>query len=330
MDARVPYRPLLPDFWSVYAVGESDVELRSPGRSVRLSGSGVGVLLPDLLPVLDGEHTVDEICAELAGCSAEVIERLVAQLSAGGLLVAGCLLVAGARPGLPQAPGSEVTEFLRALAPPGDSGHLSARLESASVCLWGDDRISRSIEGLLLDCQVNTQRIPRNGEQPAAEAAADLIGNSSLLVGCGTNLRDASLLQLNAFSLATGTPWLPIISDAAEITLGPLIVPGRSPCLVCLRVRAEALAPGPVRLLRVGSRPMLPAAVQAAAGVAVVEVLKSLLGADRPAIEERLIRIHLRTLAWTRADVLRLPRCPACASVRPGRRQVSVPCSVQL
>lgn len=324
MDAPGPYRPLLPDFWSVYAVGESDVELRSPGRSVRLSGSGVGSLLPDLLPVLDGEHTVDEICAALAGCSAEVVERLVAQLAAGGLLVAGGHL------GQPQAAGSGVIEFLQALACPGDVGHLSARLEGAAVCLWGDDRISRSIEGLLLDCQVSTHRLPCNGEQPATEAAADLVSRASLLVGCGASLRDASLLQLNALSLATGTPWLPIISDAAEITLGPLIVPGRSACLVCLRVRAEALAPGPVRLIRVGSRPMLPAAVQVAAGVAVVEVLKALLGADRPTLEDKLIRIHLRTLAWTRADVLRLPRCPACASVRPGRRQVSVPCSVQL
>ncbi len=324
MDAPEPYRPLLPDFWSVYAVGECDVELRSPGRSVRLSGSGVGSLLPDLLPVLDGEHTVSEMCAALTGCSAEVVERLVAQLAAGGLLVAGGHLEQ------PQEAGSEVVEFLRALACPGDVGHLIARLEGAAVCLWGDDRISRSIERLLQDCQVRVLGLPCNGGQPATEAAADQLGRASLLVGCGASLRDASLMQLNALSLATGTPWLPVISDAAEITLGPLIVPGRSACLVCLRVRAEALAPGPLRLIRVGSRPMLPAAVQVAAGIVAVEVLKALLGADRPTLEDRLIRIHLRTLAWTRADVLRLPRCPACASVRPLRRQVSVPCTVQL
>lgn len=324
MDATVPFRPLLPDFWSVYTVGEGDVELRSPGRSVRLSGSGVGSLLPDMLPILDGEHTVDEICAALAGCSGEAVERLVAQLAAGGLLVSG------ARAGLPQARGREVTEFLQALVPLGDAGSLCARLESATVCLWGDDRISRSIEGLLLDCQVSTQRLPSDWVQPATGAAADLVVGVSLVIGCGTNLRDAALQRLNALSLATGTPWLPVISDAAEATLGPLIVPGRTPCLVCLRVRTEALAPGTVRLLRVGSRPILPAAVQVVAGVAVAEALKALLGADRPAIEDVLIKIHLRTLAWTRADVLRLPRCPACASVRPGRRQVSVPCSVQL
>lgn len=325
MDAPGPHRPLLPDFWSVYAVGENDVELRSLGRSVRLSGLGVGSLLPDLLPALDGEHTLDEICAEIAGCSAEVVERLVAQLAAGGMLVAG------GRPGQSQASGSEFFESLQALACPGDVGYLTSRLEGAAVCLWGDDRISRAIEWMLLDCRVATQRLPCDGDRPAAtEAASDLVGCASLLVGCGASLRDVSLLRLNALSLATGTPWLPVISDAAELTLGPLIVPGRSACLVCLRVRAEALAPGPVRLIRVGSRPMLPAAVQVSAGVAVVEVLKALLGADMPTLEDKLIRIHLRTLAWTRADVLRLPRCPACASVRPGRRQVSVPCSVQL
>lgn len=282
------------------------------------------MLLPDLLPVLDGEHTVDEICAELAGCSAEAVGRLIAQLAAGGLLVAG------GRWGLPQSADSEFVGFLQALVPPGDAGHLSARLEGAAVCLWGDDRISRSIEELLLGCQISTQRLPCNGGQPATEAAAEMVGRASLLVGCGASLREASLLQMNALSLTTGTPWLPVINDAAELMLGPLIVPGRSACLVCLRVRAEALAPGPVRLIRVGSRPMLPAVVQVVAGVAVVEVLKALLGADRPTLEDRLIRIHLRTLVWTRADVLRLPRCPACASVRPGRRQVSVPCSVQL
>lgn len=324
MDSREADRPLLPDFWSVYAVGEGDTELRSMGRSVRISGSGGGPLLHDLLPLLDGERTVSEICQTLVGCSSEDVENLIAQLGAAGLLVGGeCSQQ-------PLGNGSEVAEFLRALVPQKDADTMAARLEGSVVYLCGDDRVSQSIERMLLDCQVRVLALPSTGGLLAAEIAADRLCHAALLVGCGTSLRDALLLRLNALSLATGTPWLPVISDAAEITIGPLVMPGRSACLVCLRIRAEALGPGPIRLIREGSRPMLLPAVQVAAGIAAVEVFKALLGVDRPALEDRLIKVHMRTMAWTRFDVLRLPRCPSCASVRPRRKGVSVPCTVQL
>ncbi len=324
MDTPGDVKPFLPDFWSVYTVGEDDVEMRSPGRSVRLSGSRLGALLPGLLPVLDGRHTTGEICEAAPDRAPEEIECLIARLVAGGLLSER------GRPVELEDDGSGIAGFLRSLASPSDEDRLRARVEGATVCLWGSDRMSAAVLQMLRGCGVRVVAFPRNGRDGLQEEATGVCDEADLLVGCGAGMRDASLERLNAISLATGTPWLPVASDASEITLGPLVVPGRSACLVCLRVRAEALSSGPMRLIRVGSRPVLPAVVAVASGIAAVEALKALLGVDRPALEDAVIRLHVRTLSWTRADVLRLPRCPACASARPFRREAPVQCTPRL
>lgn len=330
MDTPGPTRPLLPGFWSVYAVGEDEVELRSIGRSVRLSGARVAALLPSLLPVLDGDHTVSEICARVAEHPPEVVECLITQMSAHGLLVAdGCAdSVSG---GLASKTGEtgETGEYLRALVGPDGLPVARRRLAQATVYLWGMDSVSTRFREALRSCGVAASALAGRADELYGDPCADRFGRATLVVGCGTHLRDEALARINALSLATGTPWLPVVCEAAEVVLGPLVVPGRSACLVCVRVRAEALAAGPVRQLRAGSHPLLPAAAQVAAGSLAAEVLRILLGTDRPMLDGRLVRIHLRTLSWTQADVLRLPRCGACASVRPGRKVGEPACTAR-
>jgi bacteriocin biosynthesis cyclodehydratase domain-containing protein len=60
---------------------------------------------------------------------------------------------------------------------------------------------------------------------------------------------------------------------------------------------------------------MLPGTDHLVAGVAAAEAVKFLIGIDRGALVDAIVRIHLRTLEWDRVDVLTVPRCPACSGV---------------
>lgn len=82
--------------------------------------------------------------------------------------------------------------------------------------------------------------------------------------------------------MAADRPHLPVITDERGITVGPLVVPGRGPCLMCLGIeRTDADPDWPLVALQCnGARaPHAPAAVSAiAAGVACDAVVRFLRG----------------------------------------------------
>jgi len=138
-----------------------------------------------------------------------------------------------------------------------------------------------------------------------------------------------------------GVPWLPVVLDHPHVRVGPLVVPGRSPCYGCFRGRlaqhgkvpdmdralhdhyAENPAAGPTGFLPAhvtfatgaarAALAALPGGVSAAAGVARwVDVVSAQSG------ETRVVRIHgcprcgrlrderLRSSAWLADDLGRL------------------------
>lgn len=317
--------PQLRPYWSAYAFGPDDVELKSIGRSVRLSGAGAGALLPLLIPLADGTRTVDEMCALLGVRPGGAPERYISQLLGLGLLVDG---VAGGRCPVcgPSRASLIACTFLEALVGLDRLHTAHDRLARSRVTLWGSDCVASRIAALLGECEVDVQ--VRSWPGPSAEEAAiDLseedsaaLRESSLAVGVGVCARDRRLEVLNAACLAEGTPWLPVCSDAVESTVGPLVLPGRSACLLCLRGRLEALAAGPATLLRSGCRPLLAPLIGVVSGLAAYAAYRFLLDIDGESLVDQLARVKHRSLDLQRSDILRLPGCPACASARPPGR----------
>ena len=301
-------RPVLPPYWSVYAVGSDEIELRSVGRSVRLSGPG-GDALADVLDVVDGGRPVNETSAPRPSHDAAKVDRLITQLAAHGLVVnddtvARCT----------ERPGSRLEEFLQAVGGSHNLGAMRERLAHARLAVCGSDEISCAIVDSLSACQIDVA--PMCLSPASTDDEIERLGGATLVIGTGTDLRDQGLDQLNAASLALGVPWLPVIADAVELSVGPLVLPGISACLACLRIRSEALMPAAARLVRIGSRPLLPAMVAVTAGLVAVEALRFVLAWDHSSLVDRLIRMRFRTMEWTTTDVLRLPHCPVCGAGR--------------
>lgn len=299
------WRPTLPCYWSVYAVGEDEVELRSLGRRLRLSGVE-GSLLQALCVLLDGQHAVDEIARNLGQHSRDELDRVLARLVDHGLVLDHRVehqLAITADP--------DLDEFLRAAVGPNRAQAAGARLAGARLFVWGSDPLAGAVVRLLEASPVEVFTL---GGPEMVSAVEDLVraSEAGLIVGFGAGLQDPGMERLNAASLAFGVPWMPVLRDAADLTIGPLVLPRRSACLACFQTRSDALRPGPPRLLRAGGRPLLPAMVWAAAGTVAVEILKHFLGWAGPSLVNRVVHLRLQSMDWTAGDVLRLPRCRAC------------------
>jgi molybdopterin/thiamine biosynthesis adenylyltransferase len=122
---------------------------------------------------------------------------------------------------------------------------------------------------------------------------------------------------VNRACLATGTAFLTAGQFPPKIRIGPLVVPGRTPCLECAEAAARLRHPLYDELADHRARGSTPdAAMAPTAGVAgallASEALHHLLGLDAASAAGAAI-VDLRTLQIERAPVAREPGCPACA-----------------
>lgn len=299
-EAESERRPLLSPWWRV--VEDCDRLLfEYAGHVVELSGRAVQALLPALVPLLDGAHTLREI-VEILGEAAEApIAKAVALLDDHGLLVEG--------------PATESNAAARYVASVCSStpAAASAALASSRVAIFGSAPAAAQVSRLLRSAGATT----------ATWASRDRPGSDVDLVVAAPAAQEVQrLASLNEQCLRDATPWLALLpSDGRFAAVGLLFVPGQTACHACYLLRRGAtsgyehdfslLERGPVRA------PMPAATNTIAAGIAALICLRW-LGARDPTLPGALYALELQgTLALTRHRVLRVPRCPACGPTSP-------------
>jgi thiazole/oxazole-forming peptide maturase SagC family component len=139
-----------------------------------------------------------------------------------------------------------------------------------------------------------------------------------------------TLHMVNSVALTHRKPWISSYIDGSEALIGPLYVPGESCCYNEFEIQHEATLGGlkDDYLLyketldasqEIASPPILPAYLSIASGIAVSGILRFLLS-GRSFLVGRANRFDFDRLSLDYEEVLRLPRCPACALNRPGYR----------
>ncbi len=294
-------RPLLAPWWRT--LEERDRLLfEHAGRVVELNGRAVRALLPTLIPLLDGTHTVQEI-VEILGVAAEApIARALALLDDHGVLVEG--------------PGSESAGACYVAAVCSSTPDaVSSALASSRVAILGSAPAGAEISRLLESAgAVGTTSAPIDG--PQLEMDADLI------VAAPAAEETACLAGLNEGRLRDGTPWLVLLpTDGRFAAIGPLYVPGQTACHACYLLRRGATSGYEQDFALIERRPVrasMPGAASGiAAGLAALICLRW-LGARDPTLPGVLHALELQgPFAVTRHRVLRVPRCPACAVPSP-------------
>lgn len=142
-------------------------------------------------------------------------------------------------------------------------------------------------------------------------------------------LSSHTLHVVNEVALEAAKPWLCVHTDGSEAFIGPIFVPGESACYnefevqyeaACLGVKDEYLTYKEA-LDKAGMQAthlVLPPYLETTAGMAAVGVLH-FLTSGQSFLTGRCVRMDFERLSVDYEEVLRLPRCPACAPYRPYR-----------
>jgi bacteriocin biosynthesis cyclodehydratase domain-containing protein len=135
----------------------------------------------------------------------------------------------------------------------------------------------------------------------------------------------------NHFSLEHELPLLPVAIEDLVAYVGPLVVPHQTACFECFLRRRysnldEAAAREPVELRAGGARivGLHPAISSVAAGAAALELSKFFIpwrGAQQAGY---LLTFNLLAGRAGRHRVLKVPRCPACSSLKARQQTASV------
>jgi hypothetical protein len=274
--------------------GEDGIEalhFANCNRRVSLHGEFLRELEQRVLPLLDGCHPLEQIqvAAEPDLAASEVLEWLDVLCNEEIVENAPLSEVSAAQPRF---------ELLPEPSPP-ERGLLSRSL----VVLLGSGLAAEAAAAHLRERGVGSLQIANTREAAGFEGAHLAI---SLLDASWTG----TVLDFAAAAWSSGTPFLSCRVEGTEISLGSLIVPGKTPCFRCQEARELSACANPAlekHLLKLLERRnerdwfvrQSPAATVRASGlIAADEGLRFLLGREpRP-----------RACAS-------VPGCPACGAI---------------
>ena len=292
-------RPLLAPWWRAVQ-DRGRLLFEHAGHVVELEGRAVGALLPALLPLLDGAHTVREIVEILGGAAEAPVAKALALLHDHGLLVDG--------PAVDDAAACYVASVCSS-TPAAAAGALA----SSQVAVLGSAPAGAEVSRLLESAGAGTTRWA---------SAASSRPHADLIVAAPAAEEVEQLAGVNEQCLRDETPWLVLLpTDGRFAAVGPLYVPGQTACHACYLLRRGATsgyeADFPLLAGRPVRAPMPVAASAITAGLAALICLRW-LGARDPTLPGVLHAVELQgALASTRHRVLRVPRCPACGVASP-------------
>jgi bacteriocin biosynthesis cyclodehydratase domain-containing protein len=297
--AHAPSRPLLAPWYRV--VGDGDRLLLEHAQSlVVLEGAAVRILLPRLLPLLDGTRCIDELAERLGEAARPAIVGAIELLAARGLVVEG-----------PEAPVS-VRDAAHAVAAAYGltPARAAERLGAASVALVGSGACLFDIARLL--CAAGVGELRRSSWRGRGRADLTVVAPA---------LDELDRLHAwNQLAFDRNTDWLFIRPyDGRFASIGPLIVPDQSACYECMLLRRGANAGYAGELADVEAAPVAARADAGfqtlVAGVAAHVVIRWVGGWDR-SLPGVLFTLEAQpALRLDEHHVLRVPRCPVCSAV---------------
>ena len=214
-----------------------------------------------------------------------------------------------------------------------------------------DDRAARREDAAYFDCatrlvepgaafvQITTRSLHEIGYTSASPVHATLHDDDALtrvFEQCGFVLvalerfSPSVLHAANRAALAAGRPWMSVYFDGSEAVIGPIYVPGDTACYNEFEIQNEACIArqddyhvykdslAPTDEPRV-TDPVLPPFLAIASGWATAAALPFMTG-GKSFLLERAVHVDFERAEIDYQDVLRLPRCPACAPARPAYR----------
>lgn len=297
----VPERPAVAP-WCRVVSDRGRVLLEHGGTVVTFEGAGATTLLPELLPLLDGTRTVDELEEVMGRPVAPAVSRALALLAEYHLLVEG-----------PTEPGTEdaltaAASFAAAVTRRTTPAAAREALVSSSVAVLGSGAQAAEIGRQLGEAGIDVESLSLDGE---------LDGPSFPVAAPAPHELDG-LETVNRRLVRERRAWLQVLPhDGRHLVVGPLFLPRSSACRECYRLRRAACSGYTDDfdvVERAPTRAPVPAPIRSiAAGLAALLAIRWLTSAD-PTLPGRFYALETGSaLRLSSHHVLRVPRCPVCA-----------------
>lgn len=297
----IPARPRLKPWYRVAHV-EDGVVVEHGDSVLRLGGGAATTLLPELLPLLDGTRTPEELHHVLGEPIAPAVEHALDVLASRGLLADGPVEDAASL-------RARTARFLAASSAAGRSEReISAALRASAVDVAGEGSAAAEIVRLL--------RL--SGVASVEHVTLDDDRRDLLAVVAPSSAELASLAQWNRARLDSGEPWLLVAPlNGRFAAIGPFVVPGQTACYQCFRLRRAANSGyGDVYSSLEGASADGGASIAfdgLVAGAAASLVLRWITECD-PRVPGRFFALETDDALRLEAHVVyRVPRCSDCS-----------------
>lgn len=291
--------------WYRLSHGDGKVVFEYAGTAVVFEGRATERLLPSLLALLDGTHSVDDIEGRLGRAVAPAVRNALHLLARNNLLSEGPPLVLDE-----VRPVKETAHFLAAVMGTASVTETRAQLERSAITVLGDGSVASELHRTL---QLSGVRVGRSTWE-------DAFGSDEFVVAAPSREELPQLESWNHGALASRRPWLQALPfDGRFAAVGPLFVPHETCCYECYRLRRQAASgyPEEVDLLERAPAPSpTPPPLDAViAGLAAMLAIRWLVVRDEIATGTLFALEGGPTLSLAGHWVYRVPRCSACSAV---------------
>jgi bacteriocin biosynthesis cyclodehydratase domain-containing protein len=319
-DTVIPDNPRLVSWVREVEMDGGVLQLRSSEAFYHVRHPMLAATYRAAAPFLDGTRTVDTLKEELPDVEPTVLIFLLKMLRGMGLIVDG------AAKGMAREQVSRITFFEQLTD---DPVSVANRLSAGRIFVLGSRALSILVTKILKEagCAAARSCFLAEGDWSAAAMQRELDGwRPELIVMCTEAPMTVTALMVNEFALRCNIPWLHVTISGTSALLGPLIIPGQTGCFTCFdsRLRANLKAAdstaaevvSPLGDFRSGDFGGFAPFHHVVAGNAASEATRFIGGYAPPTMVGRCIEIDGALLTTKRHDVLRVPKCPACQSVR--------------
>jgi oxazoline/thiazoline synthase len=301
-------KPQFKPHFQVEIVQPNTVYLLSEESSIALTGN----LYCQLAPLLDGNHTISEIIAQLKGkVDFNSIYYAINKLKTKNYLTEN----------FNQQP-RHVSAFWSSLNLNPEIAFQRLQQASVSITAYGDVP-TQSLITTLKSLGVQVQ-----------DSATSSSSKTSLAVVLTDDYLRPNLEKFNQDAIAAGIPWILVKPVGTKLWLGPIFDPGKTGCWQCLAQRLQSNQEVVSTIQQQNehkfistAQALLPSTLQTGINLAATEILKWIVkDQEKPdhsiaTLAGKVITLNLANLDLQTHILTKRPQCSACGDQSYGDRQ---------